>query len=77
MDHVALRIPDGVDLRLYLHDPGEEIWFHFFWIPESYPSVNFESDITEIEIRVLPEVHVSGGECREDWGRGDYGRKFR
>jgi len=33
-ENVLFPVSSDVDLLVYVHEPGEEIWYHFMWTPE-------------------------------------------
>ena len=58
---------------VYAHEPGEEIWFHFFWFPELMDANSFGRELYMADHQYLKEVYqAEDGECRHDWSMHQY-----
>ena len=67
----------NVSLLVYAHEPGEEIWFHYFWFPEVFTTTHFEIDHFFMDYQIRKEVFVKDENCEEGWTMFQYaGRKI-
>ncbi len=44
-ESVRFTAAAGVSLLAYPHSPGEEMWFHYFWLPGIITSVTIGEDV--------------------------------
>ena len=64
---------DCPPLRLYVHEPGYELMFHFFYAMYSITTTKFgEEDTFMMDFRTEKEVHTDGfAMCEPGWQLND------
>lgn len=63
--------PD-VELIVYIHDPGEEFWLIFFWLPEAPARIDVSRSVAIQDFQLFKESYVEEENCRPDWTAADY-----
>lgn len=71
-DTITFTLRDNVSLLIYAHEPGEDVWLNFFFIPEAFTVVRMESDTHLIDYQLQKEVSLDQQDCRKGWTSTDY-----
>ena len=60
---------------IYAHEPGEEVWFHYFWYPGIIPKATFEKEMKVIDFQIQKTRTIKNKNCRVGYTRVDYSGK--
>ena len=78
LEGLVLYPRKNVTLRVYAHEPGEEVWFHFAWFPEPLAAATFNAEHYLMDYMVKKVVNLREDEtCASDSNMLIYGDCIR
>ena len=57
---------------MYVHEPGEEFWFNFFWLPQSLSKTLIPADSVLSDYMIKKDVYIEGSDCQPEWDNSNY-----